>query len=573
METAIRWNQRSNHSDPNFLIIDVIGRTFKHCRVTASSSNSLQWQEISRNSRAPAFRAFDWNFLHNVVAIGQWSGEANVLRLDNESEALSLPIKSQRQCNAVAFSPETLLAAGLERVRNDFCLNVYDIVHWVGKQSSNSLLPQQPPNEPIRKLATSEGITSIKFFQEEPNVLVAGVKGTCVRIYDLRENSGNPAVQYNTACAHNIAVNPCDANYFASAGPPKDSTVQVWDRRAAARQPVTAPTSAAQFMNLDAPLLDLRDVFRTGNEIETPSIWSLRYSIAEPGSLGVLGSNGSVRIFETKRPPVDSELRKSYGSIIDDSAQTIYVSRTETLGRPPHRSRRGSKAVHVGEAEGILAFDYINVLSCNKRPSAIVFHGTQEIRLRELHPTIPTIAASYRNVVSITNSSSSAEWQKRKTDPKGITVFQAPQSNHISELRQKVKLKIGNPPSVDDATRRSPKSPSVDGWEETDDDGWNEDLSSAQSSPIKADAKEVSIQKSNGYSSGTVEDALILADTSRRRCMEGYLFDAVRNAKIVQEENELKWMWDWIKGQFMHNSLIISPTPRNRLSEGASQLP
>ena len=551
MEIAIRWNQRSNHSDPNFLVVDVIGRTFKHCRVTESTSDSLQWQEVSRNSRAPAFRAFDWNFLHNVVAIGQWSGEANVLRLDNDSETLSLPIKSQRQCNAVAFSPETLLATGLERVRNDFCLNVYDIVHWVGRHTSNSLLTQQPAHEPIRKLATSEGITSIKFFQEQPNVLVAGVKGTCVRIYDLRENSGNPAIQYNTTCAHNLAVDPCNANYFASAGAPKDSTVQVWDRRSAARPPTTAPPSAVQFPSLDLPLLNFKDVFRSGGEVDTPSIWSLRYSIAQPGSLGVLGSNNSVRIFETKKPRADTELRRSYGDIIDESTQTVYVSRTETLGQPLYRPRRVSKEVD-NEADRVLAFDFINVLSCNQRPSAIVFHGTQEIRLRELHPTVPSIASSYRNAITINRLSKLAKALNGKASESGVTILQASRDGLICESRRKVLAKIERAIGIGDGLHQSPMSPGVDGWAESDedvDDGWNEDLSSAQSSPAKGVVKDVFPQQEKEFPIGTIKDALILADTSRRRCLEGYLFDSEKNASIVQDDNELRWMWNWIRSK------------------------
>jgi hypothetical protein len=38
----------------------------------------------------------------------------------------------------------------------------------------------------LRKLASSEPITSIKFFKDQPDTLVTGVKGQFVRIYDLR---------------------------------------------------------------------------------------------------------------------------------------------------------------------------------------------------------------------------------------------------------------------------------------------------------------------------------------------------------------------------------------------------
>jgi SEA/GATOR complex protein SEA4/MIOS len=40
--------------------------------------------------------------------------------------------------------------------------------------------------EPLRKLASSEPITSIKFFKDQPDTLVTGVKGQFVRLYDLR---------------------------------------------------------------------------------------------------------------------------------------------------------------------------------------------------------------------------------------------------------------------------------------------------------------------------------------------------------------------------------------------------
>ena len=552
METAIRWNQVSTPSDPTFLVVDVTGLTFKHCRVLDSTAKSLTWEEISRNSRAPAFRAFDWNFRHNVVAIGQWSGEANVLHLDNESEALSLPIRSQRQCNAVAFNPETLLATGLERVRNDFCLNVYDIVHWAVSQPANKLLPSRSSvHEPIRKFATSEGITSIKFFSEEPNVLVAGVKGTCVRIYDLREHGGNPAIQYNTACAHNIAVDPCDSNFFASAGPLRDSTVQVWDRRSAKRPTATTPAAGVQFANADIPLLELKDVFETGGlQAEPLSIWSLRYSIAERGSLGVLGSNGSVRIFEIRRPFERAEIAKTYSGTDKDSTQSVYVGRTETIGLPLHPSRKDSKITEQDETEKVSAFDFINVLSCNRKSSAITLYATQDIRLRELSPSLPTIATSWQNSIALSTPPSNVRIRGSKSTLKGIICRKPPQGGPISELRQIIKTKLNSPARLHEG--KSPISPSVDDWDASDDDGddgWVEETPSAQSSPLKLEAKGTFPQPEKRIILGTIRDALVLADTSRQRCMEGYLFDPAKNAEISQEDDELRWMWGWIEGE------------------------
>lgn len=128
METAIRWSPSSTISEQRFLIADVNGRTFRHCRVDKFDENGLEYSALSPQRKVPPFRAFDWSpHDENLVAIGQWSGEATVLRLSDQARPLSLPIKHQRLCNAVAFGHDALLATGLERVRNDFCLNIWDI--------------------------------------------------------------------------------------------------------------------------------------------------------------------------------------------------------------------------------------------------------------------------------------------------------------------------------------------------------------------------------------------------------------------------------------------------------------
>jgi hypothetical protein len=71
---------------------------------------------------------------------------------------------------------KNLLATGLDRVRNDVCLNIYDM--------NDSRVTAK--DEPYKKLASSEAISSIKFFTGQPDMLVAGVSRQYVRIYDLR---------------------------------------------------------------------------------------------------------------------------------------------------------------------------------------------------------------------------------------------------------------------------------------------------------------------------------------------------------------------------------------------------
>ena len=184
MESAIRWSPSSTAAEQRFLSVDVAGKAFRLCRVAGFDGGKVQHEVISTLANTPPFRAFDWSTSNeNLIAVGQSSGEATILRLDADpKESLSFPVRNQRYCNAVAFSTHGLVASGLDRVRNDFCLNIWDVNQRLGPSGGST----RGFPEPLRKLASSEPITSIKFFRDHPDTLVTGVKGQFVRIYDLR---------------------------------------------------------------------------------------------------------------------------------------------------------------------------------------------------------------------------------------------------------------------------------------------------------------------------------------------------------------------------------------------------
>lgn len=189
METAIRWSPSSNAQDQRFLYVDVAGKSFKLCRPTSVNAKGIEYDVLSTHTKVPAFRAFDWSVAdESLIAVGQSSGEATILRLkeDTSNETWSFPIRNQRYCNAVAFSTHGLLAAGLDKVRTDYCLNIFDVNQRLSAGNARGLGADRHASEPLRKLASSEPITSIKFFRDQPDTLVTGVKGAFVRIYDLR---------------------------------------------------------------------------------------------------------------------------------------------------------------------------------------------------------------------------------------------------------------------------------------------------------------------------------------------------------------------------------------------------
>lgn len=189
METAIRWSPSSTPQDQRFLYVDVAGKSFKLCRPTVINGKDIEYEVLSTHSKVPAFRAFDWSVAdESLIAVGQSSGEATILHLSGQTsnETWSFPIRNQRYCNAVAFSTHGLLAAGLDKVRTDYCLNIFDVNQRLSAGIVRGVGADRHALEPLRKLASSEPITSIKFFRDQPDTLVTGVKGAFVRIYDLR---------------------------------------------------------------------------------------------------------------------------------------------------------------------------------------------------------------------------------------------------------------------------------------------------------------------------------------------------------------------------------------------------
>lgn len=156
------------------------------CQIDKFEGSRVKYKQLCLRDKLPNYTAFDWSKRDEaLVGIGSASGEAVIVQIDPDrpqNEYLhAFPIRHQRKCNSIAFSAKNFLATGLDRVRNDVCLNIYDLNN--PNVTSNS--------EPYKKLASSEAISSIKFFSNQPDTLVAGVSRQSIRIYDLRGRSGS----------------------------------------------------------------------------------------------------------------------------------------------------------------------------------------------------------------------------------------------------------------------------------------------------------------------------------------------------------------------------------------------
>jgi WD repeat-containing protein mio len=377
METAVRWSHRSVAGDERFLFVDVVGKSFKLCRVRSRRKEALRYETISEHNKVPAFRAFDWYPEHEgIVAVGQSSGEATVLRIDDESQAvLSFPIRNQRLCNAIAFNNQGLLAAGLDKVRTDNCLNVWDLQQQLPSGSTSGFVTSsgRVHPEPLHKLASSEPITSIKFFAGEPQTLVAGVKGQFVRLYDLREAPGSASIQFATRCVNNVAIDSMDENYFASCYPTNGATICIWDHRAGSRPPVTQ-TGFFSVSSGESNLLRASLELKSAAEA-TGSIWSLRFSNTRRGCLGMLTSAGHFKTYDIGK---EFQLQDSSsgldGKREKDQAyngpEDLYVNGIQNLQHAYGHPKEGRP-----EAERIVSFDFMNLGGTWNEPKALTLTG------------------------------------------------------------------------------------------------------------------------------------------------------------------------------------------------------
>ena len=524
METAIRWSPSSTILEQRFLIADVNGRTFRHCGVDKYDGNGFEYSTLSTQRKVPPFRAFDWSpHDENLVAIGQWSGEATVLRLNDESQPLSLPIRHQRLCNAVTFGHDALLATGLERVRNDFCLNIWDINRGVLPSPSSSS-PRPGPGrqtvEPLRKLASSEAITSIKFFSQ-PDMLVAGVKGVCLRIYDLRESTGTPSLQLNTHCVHNIAIDLLDENYFASAAPAKDSTIQIWDRRAGVAPTAGALSSGLGQNSQQGPVISYNKAFDAANINSQASVWSLRYCKSRSGVLGALASTGGYKVYETKKHHMEHHYpyQPFPQSTLDDSdmPQSLTTKQVHKVG-----TSLREESAHGQGKERIVAFDFSNLGAFHGRPCAITLCADQSVDIHELDRPPPALSLSSLGSLI-------------------VGIDEAPnEDGNASDVPLDDLLQIVSA----DEERAVPKIYSTRNTIHRDVGLSDQKSTGDQGGHISSrEAHEHSLLPGTKV---TMEQALGQFTLARCRCSEGYLFNCTRNAEIVASDPWLHEMWTWI---------------------------
>ncbi|KAI2782846.1 hypothetical protein F4815DRAFT_491880 [Daldinia loculata] len=366
----IKWSP--NPAYDTFLHVNLQHRVVQLYEPTGlAQPGSFDFEKSSKYDEIPPLTTYDWSPAHpGLVAIGTASGTVDIINLHGDASShLELPIRITRTCQAVAFNTGSLLAVGLERVRNDQCLKIFDVSRLTTLEPSATWASLEGSMNPVIGLEASISISSTKFFEDSPQVLVAGIKNQGIRIYDLRDPQG-AVINYQTKCNNNLAIDYADQNYFASSSLDKPGLV-IWDRRATSRPSSSRfyldavdtdelPWGAA--LNIDKAI----DVKEANFQDRGSLIRSLRFCRDRSGLIAVLSRTGQLKVLDTKKEFIPFEMHPK------DSPEILEVRKSYELDMSYSKERKDDR---------IVSFDWVTLDSPALTPRAVVLraNGTFDI--------------------------------------------------------------------------------------------------------------------------------------------------------------------------------------------------
>ena len=521
MEVAIRWSPHASPERRQFLIVDVAGNRVRLCEAETTDSNPIKYKHLCLRDKLPNYTAFDWSKTQPyVVGIGAASGEANLVQIDptrsiQEDYIWSFPIKHQRKCNSIAFSDNNLLATGLDRVRNDFCMNVYDL---------SVASPGPTQQEPYKKLAVSEAISSIKFFGQQPNLLVAGVFRQCVRLYDLRDSSTNGSMHLPTRQVHNLAIDPMDENYFISAGPSGEPVVSVWDLRFSPKPSTTTLEGT--------PVGAVLDIKPAVDNSQSAAIWNLRFSGTKRGLFGVLSSTGEIKIVELAEHSVKGLPVVSPSNPHGGTPWTFkhYTRQTHNLAYPWYDENHGQD-----ETCRVVACDFLSGNCIEKGASLLALHPNREINRLDVPHRPSRVNLTAMDELFVWNDTQrffKPEY-KYATAAEELLAFRRTIEDSSASRRPSAEKAMN-----DTATRLDELSLEHHGQRSSVESGIGDSSESLHEEALSLSFPDFV---------PSMTEALTLLRTQRRRCMEGYRLDPDKNQQIVADDPWLVDMWEYIK--------------------------
>ncbi|KAH6897053.1 hypothetical protein B0T10DRAFT_172351 [Thelonectria olida] len=548
----------------------------------------FDYKKVNRHDDFPPLTTYDWSPTDpGLLAVGTGTGVVNLLKIDDGSNAyVELNLKMSRTCQAVAFNTTGLLAVGLDRVRMDQCLHVWD----VNRLSTMDKITKGFPlganiADPLFRLEPSVSVSSVKFFEDSPQTLVVGIKAQGLRIHDLRDPGS--VITFQTKCNNNLTVDN-DPNYFASSALDHPG-IMIWDRRATSK-PVASDSYMQAVEGDDLPwggALRLDRVIETDSDNFGPEgkhslIRSLKYSRDHRGLLAVLSRTGQLKVLQTNKETPTAIAQAGPELLQVQKSHEMDVSYVET-------SRKNDR---------IVAFDWVPLGSTVLRPRLLVLRANGNFEILEqpsntadhVYKLVPWQAphrgleegAPYHSMMEFEPSQASEMLGPLLIEQSlsEVALF-GPESAKIrAEVKTALKSNTLSSVTIDDVA--ATETPLPDAFRSAKDvaakvralrafvrDEFQPTASANRVKPRVGDTKmeksettDLTLASDSLGSCREIHDALlaslaeveglpreaqcILDHTMLLRAKEKYLFDAVANRDIVADDPWVKYAWDWI---------------------------
>lgn len=166
---------------------------------------------------------------------------------------------------------------------------------------------------------------------------------------------------------NNIAIDPLDENYFASAGSTEDPSVTVWDRRWMSQSQSGGSSSGAVF--------DFRPAVNTSTKT---TVWSLRYSGVRRGRLAICSSTGELKVIDMVEGTINAPQPPEYLPVNpyggSQWTNNRYVSESRVLERAFHDKQRGRDT-----KARIIAYDWISNETSTFEQSILALRPNREV--------------------------------------------------------------------------------------------------------------------------------------------------------------------------------------------------
>ncbi|PHH61819.1 hypothetical protein CDD81_7922 [Ophiocordyceps australis] len=610
----VKWS--ANPAVDSFVHLNLQRRILHRYEPTGHARHGkFEYAKLSTHDKIPRLSTYDWSPVSpELVAVANDAGAINLLRIDDNSNAFAeIGPSLHRTCQSVAFNTTGLLAVGFDRVRLEPSLHVWDI-NRLSRLDEQSLWGFPPDASSLAEqkadLEYSASVRSLKFFEDSPQTLVAGIRGHCVKLIDLRDPEASTTFQ--TKCNNNLAIDYADQNYFASSDLSHPG-VTIWDRRAANRA-VASHTYMKAVDDDELPwggALCLDKVIETGSnpfldEGKHSLIRSMRYCRDRRGLLAALSPSGQLKMLQTTR-----EMHSSL-TALQRGPELLEVRRSHDLDV--------SYRDLWGRSDRIVSFDWVTLKSPVLQPRVIVLRASGRFDILEepcrssqqVFGFVPwqtphrglDAGTRYHDLMQFEPSQSAAMLGPFVAEQtlSELALFGAAKAETEERLRSVLKdglvacvrveqldgMEAPLPESLQAATcvaeklrslreyvgdqeadaRRQGKS--VEGWREKHQELLGT-LMTAKGLPREAQC--------------IVDHAMLL------RAKDKYLLDAAANGEIVGDDGWERYVWDWVAdaqsaadegGMVMGNMDLgllgvhgvwtnnLGKTPRTRLSAGTS---